>query len=195
MTYAIVESGGNQIWVEPGRFYDVDRLGIDPDEPFNFERVLLINHDGEVHVGQPYIEGAIVEGTVMSHLRGRKILVYKMRPKKKTRKRQGHRQDLTRIMIDSITLGSVSLTSVKEEEDLPISEAELESQAAIEVEAEVEIEVEAESQAWVEAEAEVEIEVEAEDQAEVEAEVEVDAETESVSQDLPIAEETIEAEA
>lgn len=177
MTYAIVESGGNQIWVEPGRFYDVDRLGIDPDEPFNFERVLLINHDGEVHVGQPYIEGAIVEGTVMSHLRGRKILVYKMRPKKKTRKRQGHRQDLTRIMIDSITLGSVSLTSVKEEEDLPISEAELESQAAIEVEAEVEIEVEAE------------------DQAEVEAEVEVDAETESVSQDLPIAEETIEAEA
>ncbi|MFZ4666746.1 MAG: 50S ribosomal protein L21, partial [Prochlorotrichaceae cyanobacterium] len=131
MTYAIVESGGNQIWVEPGRFYDVDRLGIEPDEPFNFDRVLLINHEGEVHVGQPYIEGAIVEGTVMSHLRGRKILVYKMRPKKKTRKRQGHRQDLTRIMIDSINMGSISLTSGEEEEDLPISEAELESEVEL----------------------------------------------------------------
>lgn len=175
MTYAIVESGGNQIWVEPGRFYDVDRLGIEPDEPFNFDRVLLINHEGEVHVGQPYIEGAIVEGTVMSHLRGRKILVYKMRPKKKTRKRQGHRQDLTRIMIDSINMGSISLTSGEEEEDLPISEAELES------EVELVSEVESESQ----------LESESESQAELASETE----SESVSQDLPISEETIEAEA
>ena len=126
MTYAIVESGGNQIWVEPGRFYDVNRLAIEPDEPLAFDKVLLVSHEGQVYVGQPYVEGAIVEATVMSHLRGRKILVYKMRPKKKTRKRQGHRQDLTRVMVDSITFGGESFNAGQIDEDLPMSEADIE---------------------------------------------------------------------
>jgi large subunit ribosomal protein L21 len=125
MTYAIVEAGGKQLWVEPGRFYDVDRLGIEPDQPIAFDKVLLISHDGAVHVGQPYVEGATVQGTVMSNLRGPKILVYKMRRKKKTRKRQGHRQELTRVMIDTIQIGAVALGS--DSGDLPISEAEVES--------------------------------------------------------------------
>lgn len=105
MTYAIIETGGKQLRVEPGRFYDVERLSAEPDADVVIDRVLYVESDGAVSVGQPFVEGATVQATVMQHLRGRKIIVYKMRPKKKTRKKQGHRQELTRLMINSIDLG------------------------------------------------------------------------------------------
>jgi len=109
MTYAIVETGGKQLRVEPGRFYDIDRMAIGEDEQVILDRVLFINNDGDTVVGQPLIEGASVSATVMRHLRGRKIIVYKMRPKKKTRKKQGHRQELTRLMVDAISLNGKSI--------------------------------------------------------------------------------------
>jgi large subunit ribosomal protein L21 len=105
MTYAIIETGGKQLRVEPGRFYDVDRLAVDVDGTVTIDRVFFVEQDGSFSVGQPTIAGATVTGTVMRHLRARKIIVYKMQPKKKTRKKQGHRQELTRLMIDSIDLG------------------------------------------------------------------------------------------
>ena len=108
MVYAIIETGGKQLRVEPGRFYDVERLAVEESEGVTIDRVLFVENEGDVSIGQPFVEGATVEGTVLRHLRGRKIIVYKMRPKKKTRKKQGHRQELTRLMIDSIHLnGSV----------------------------------------------------------------------------------------
>jgi large subunit ribosomal protein L21 len=108
MTYAIVEIGGTQIIVEPGRFYDINLLDAEPEAGYTIDKVLLVNNDNEVNVGRPYVEGATVEGTVMRHRRGKKVIVYKMQPKKKTRKKRGHRQELTRLMIDSINLnGSV----------------------------------------------------------------------------------------
>lgn len=108
MTYAIIETGGKQIRVEPGRFYDIELLAAQEDEQVTIDQVLLVNHDGSVHIGQPLVSGATVVGTVLRHLRGRKVIVYKMRPKKKTRKKRGHRQELTRLMIDSISVdGSV----------------------------------------------------------------------------------------
>ena len=108
MTYAIVEIGGGQIRVEPGRFYDINLLAAEPDSSYTIDKVLLVNNDDDVTVGRPYIEGATVEGTVMRHRRGKKVIVYKMQPKKKTRKKRGHRQELTRLMINSISLnGSV----------------------------------------------------------------------------------------
>jgi large subunit ribosomal protein L21 len=108
MTYAIVEIGGTQIIVEPGRFYDINLLSADPESDYAIDKVLLVNNDDEVTVGRPYIEGATVDGTVMRHRRGKKVIVYKMQPKKKTRKKRGHRQELTRLMINSISLnGSV----------------------------------------------------------------------------------------
>lgn len=104
MTYAIIETGGKQLRVEPGRFYDVERLAVDEESTLTIDQVLFVDNDGEALVGQPCVTGATIEATVLRHLRGRKIIVYKMRPKKKTRKKQGHRQELTRIMINSISL-------------------------------------------------------------------------------------------
>lgn len=128
MTYAIVETCGKQLWVEAGRFYDVDRLPTEPDGTLSLDKVLLVSDDGTTSVGQPYVEGAVVSATVMNHLRGRKVVVYKMRKKKKTRKKQGHRQELTRIMIESIALGGKVLASSQADEDLPVSEADVDSE-------------------------------------------------------------------
>ena len=111
MTYAIIEASGTQMRVEPGRFYDLNRLHADADSNVTIDKVLLVHHDDEITIGQPLIEGATVEGTVMQHRRGRKVIVYKMQPKKKTRKKRGHRQELTRLMIDSITINGTVIAS------------------------------------------------------------------------------------
>ena len=123
MTYAIIETGGKQLLVEPGRFYDIELLHVEAESDYTVDKVLLVNNEGEVTIGQPYIEGATVEGTVMRHLRGKKVIVYKMQPKKKTRKKRGHRQEITRLMINSISLnGSVvaSKADVEEEKAVPV---------------------------------------------------------------------------
>lgn len=109
MAYAIIEIGGQQIRVEPSRFYDVNRLAGDVDSQLTIDRVLFVNNAGEISIGAPVVEGATVEATVLRHMRGKKVLVYKMKPKKKTRKKRGHRQELTRIMIDSISMGGSAI--------------------------------------------------------------------------------------
>ncbi|QZZ22456.1 50S ribosomal protein L21 [Leptothermofonsia sichuanensis E412] len=128
-SYAIIETGGKQLRVEPGRFYDVERIAAEPDSQITIDKVLFVQTDGTISVGQPLVEGATVEATVMSHLRGKKIIVYKMRPKKKTRKKQGHRQELTRLMINSISLnGSSSKPAARAEAviEAPTTEPEAE---------------------------------------------------------------------
>ena len=111
MTYAIIEIGGTQLHVEPGRFYDINRLHAEAEASYTVDKVLLVHHEDEITIGQPLIEGATVEGTILEHRRGRKIIVYKMQPKKKTRKKRGHRQELTRLMIDSISMNSAVLAT------------------------------------------------------------------------------------
>jgi len=131
MTYAIIETGGKQLRVEVGRFYDVDRLPLEENEEFTLDQVLFVDHDGEASIGQPLVEGATVEATVLRHFRGRKIIVYKMQPKKKTRKKQGHRQELTRVMVNSISLGSSALVSDQTSaEAAPVSVASTEVASA-----------------------------------------------------------------
>jgi large subunit ribosomal protein L21 len=102
MSYAIIQTGGKQYRVEVGRFYDVELLDATPDDKVEISDVLLVNMDGSITIGQPRVEGAQVEATVMQHLKAKKVIVYKMKPKKKTRKKNGHRQPLTRIMVDAI---------------------------------------------------------------------------------------------
>ena len=127
MTYAIIETGGKQIRVEAGRFYDIERLSAGENEKVTIDSVLLVQHNGEVNIGQPLVSGATVEGTVMRHFRDRKVLVYKMKPKKKTRKKRGHRQEVTRLMIDSISLnGSTLIEAATEESSATPAEASAE---------------------------------------------------------------------
>ena len=125
MTYAIIETGGKQLRVEPGRFYDIELLPVEAEESVTIESVLFVNNDGDVSIGQPFVAGATVEGTVMRHFRGRKVLVYKMKPKKKTRKKRGHRQEITRLMINSISMnGSAIATATELQKETPVTAAE-----------------------------------------------------------------------
>ncbi len=107
--YAIVEASGQQFWLQPNRYYDLDRLSAEVDSTVTLDNVLLVNDGKAATLGQPYVKGASVELKVMAHRRGPKIIVYKMRPKKKTRRKNGHRQELTRVMVQSISLGGKSL--------------------------------------------------------------------------------------
>ena len=105
-SYAIVEASGSQFWVETNRYYDFNRLKADVDEIVTLKNVLLINEGKGATLGKPYIKGAQVELKVLEHRRGPKLIVYKMRPKKKTRRKNGHRQELTRAMVQSISTGA-----------------------------------------------------------------------------------------
>ena len=102
MKYAIVEISGRQFWIEKGKYYDFNRISTDLDKQITLNRVLLVNRENTLLIGKPYIENGKVKGKVLEHFRGKKTIVYKMRPKKKTRRKQGHRQELTRVLIEDI---------------------------------------------------------------------------------------------
>ena len=107
--YAIVETSGQQFWLQPDRYLDLDRINAEVDSTVTLENVLLVKDASGTTLGQPYVKGASVELKVMAHRRGPKILVYKMRPKKKTRRKNGHRQELTRVMVQTIKVGGKSI--------------------------------------------------------------------------------------
>lgn len=100
--YAIVETGGKQYQVEEGRYVDVELLEADKDSKIVFDKVVMIVNGKKSKVGQPYVTGASAEGTVLAHDKAKKIIVFKQRPKKGYRKKQGHRQGFTRVMINKI---------------------------------------------------------------------------------------------
>ena len=116
--YAIAETSGQQFWLEVDRYYDIDRLNAKEKDKIILEKVLLIKDKNSITIGKPYIEDATIELEVISHKRDKKILVYKMRPKKKTRKKMGHRQELTRVMVKSITVGKSAPKSSSKKETI-----------------------------------------------------------------------------
>ena len=117
--YAIAETSGQQFWFEVDRYYDIDRLNANEKDKITLEKVLLLKDKDSITVGKPYVKDAKIELEVVSHKRDKKVLVYKMRPKKKTRRKMGHRQELTRVMVKSITLGKSSpKSSSKKEENI-----------------------------------------------------------------------------
>jgi len=101
--YAIIETGGTQYRVEPGMKIEVPRLPNAEGENFTFDKVLLVVKDDKVVVGHPYIDGVKVSAIVNSHFRGKKIIVFKRKLRKGYEKTQGHRRDLTTVLIDKIT--------------------------------------------------------------------------------------------
>ena len=104
--YAIAETSGQQFWFEVDKYYDIDRLNAKEKDKITIDKILLIKDKDNVSIGMPYIKNAKIELEVVSHKRDKKIIVYKMRPKKKTRRKMGHRQELTRVMVKSISISN-----------------------------------------------------------------------------------------
>ena len=102
--YAIVKSGGRQYRAEEGHSFQVEKLPYEVGDQIELDEVLLVAHDDEVTIGQPLVSGASVTATVTEQLKGKKIFVWKYRSSKRYRRRQGHRQQYTRIRVDSINL-------------------------------------------------------------------------------------------
>ena len=100
--YAIVEIAGFQFNVEPGRKVYVHRLEGEEGAKTTFDKVLLVDNEGAVTVGKPLVEGAKVEATILQHLKGEKVIVFKKKRRKGYQKKNGHRQSLTQIQIDAI---------------------------------------------------------------------------------------------
>jgi large subunit ribosomal protein L21 len=102
--YAIVASGGKQYKAVPGGTIEVDRIHIEEGTQIELDQVLLVSDDEDVKIGTPTVKGANVKATVLEHLKGRKILVFKYMPKERYRRKRGHRQQYTRLQIDEISV-------------------------------------------------------------------------------------------
>jgi large subunit ribosomal protein L21 len=101
---AIVEISGKQYHVEAGRYIDIDTYNAEVDSVLTFDNVNVVLDDANSKIGMPYVQGAKVQAKVLAHGKAKKVIVYKMRPKKGTRTKQGHRQGYTRILVESISV-------------------------------------------------------------------------------------------
>jgi large subunit ribosomal protein L21 len=100
--YAIIRTGGRQYRAEVGAEIDVERLPYEVGQPIELDEILLVADGDKATVGTPLVGGAKVKATVVDQYRGRKIIVWKYRPKERYRRKKGHRQYYTRIRIDEI---------------------------------------------------------------------------------------------
>lgn len=100
--YAIVDIAGQQFKVEKDNKIYVNRLHADEGASLTLDKVLLVDNDGSVKIGSPYVDGVVVKATVLEHLKGKKVIVFKMKRRKGYSKKNGHRQFLTQIKIEEI---------------------------------------------------------------------------------------------
>jgi large subunit ribosomal protein L21 len=105
--YAVIMISGRQFWVEKNKYYDINHINLPENSKIKINRVLLLKNNEELLFGKPFLENTIIKATILSHLRGTKIFVYKKKRKKKYKKMFGHRQFLTRIKIDSIVFNKI----------------------------------------------------------------------------------------
>lgn len=99
--YAVIETGGKQVKVSEGSVIYVEKLDVEAGSSYTFEKVLMVGGEN-VTVGSPYVAGVTVEATVEKQGKQKKIIVYKMKPKKKYRRKRGHRQPYTKLTITKI---------------------------------------------------------------------------------------------
>ena len=114
--YAIIEACGRQYKVAEGDVVFFEKLDTVENKKHTFDKVVLVSNDGKVQVGSPYVKGVKVEGKVISHGKDKKIIVYKMKPKKNYRRKQGHRQPHTKVEITKIVTAAPKATAKKEVE-------------------------------------------------------------------------------
>ncbi len=101
--YAIIETGGKQYRAEEGKVIRVEKLPAEKGETVKFDKVLMFNNGDEMQVGNPYLDNCSVEGKVVAVGRGKKITVFKFKRKKNYRRKQGHRQPYSEVMISLIS--------------------------------------------------------------------------------------------
>lgn len=100
--YAIIETGGKQYKVQDGDVIFIEKINAENDSKFVFDKVVAVGADDCIKVGAPYVDGATVEANVVKTGKAKKIIVYKMKPKKNYRRKQGHRQPYTKVQITAI---------------------------------------------------------------------------------------------
>ena len=116
MSFAVIETGGKQYKVSASNILKVEKLNIPKGKQVEFKKVLLLNDDKITEVGNPTINGAIVEGLILDNIKDKKIIVFKKRRRQNSRKRYGHRQPLSKIQITKIlSKGGKIVSEVKPE--------------------------------------------------------------------------------
>ena len=113
--YAIIEACGRQYKVQEGDVVFFEKLDTEEGKKVTFDKVILVSDEDKVEVGNPYVTGVKVEGKDVSHGRGKKVLVFKYKPKKNERKTRGHRQDYTKVEITSIKKAAAKAKKTAEE--------------------------------------------------------------------------------
>ena len=121
MSFAIIETGGKQYKVSASNILKVEKLNIVKGKKVEFKKVLLINDDKNTEVGNPTVEGALVEGLVLDNIKDRKILVFKKRRRQNSRKKYGHRQHLSKIQITKILSKGGKVISKIEDNKMSLS--------------------------------------------------------------------------
>ena len=113
--YAIIESCGKQYKVAEGDVVFFEKLDTEECKKVTFDKVILVSDEGKVEIGSPYVKGAKVEGKVVAHGKGKKIIVFKYKAKKNYRRKQGHRQPYTKVEITAVKTSSAKKATAKEE--------------------------------------------------------------------------------
>ncbi len=130
--YAVIETGGKQYRVEVGTELEVELLDVAPGNTVTIDRVLLVADGDQSTIGRPMVEGAAVSAEVVRQARGEKLIVFKYRPKARSRVKKGHRQELTVLRVSDIVFGGKSAATVaaKAESDAKTERQRLEEAAA-----------------------------------------------------------------
>lgn len=113
--YAVIEACGKQYKVTKGDVVFFEKLDVEEGKKVTFDKVVLVSDEGKVEVGAPYVKGIKVEGKVVAHGKGKKIIVFKYKPKKNYRRKQGHRQPYTKVEITAIKTPAAKTEKAAEE--------------------------------------------------------------------------------
>ncbi|WP_288982118.1 50S ribosomal protein L21 [uncultured Flavobacterium sp.] len=120
--YAIVEIAGQQFKVSKDQKVYVHRLALEEGTKVSFDKVLLLDDNGNVTLGAPAVEGASVEAKVLQHLKGDKVIVFKKKRRKGYKKKNGHRQSFTQILIEGIVAAGAKKKAAKKEVEVEVTE-------------------------------------------------------------------------